>query len=74
MTYPLLATVNKTHERCQAEGIPITKQMIKDLVKRNQLKTVRSACGLILISWPSFKDYLADNPEIPERYMLQEIR
>lgn len=55
-----MATIAKTHERCEAEGIGISKNLIRQLVLTRTIPVVRVGKNTHLINWDQLIQFLED--------------
>ena len=54
----LMNTINGTFKRCEREGIGISKNLLRSLVKSNIIPYVRVGNNQVLINFEVLKDYL----------------
>lgn len=56
--FTMMATIPKTAERCQAEGLGITARQLRNWCRDGRLKHIQEG-RIALIYWPNLLDFLA---------------
>ena len=76
--WPVMATIAGTHARSEAEGLGLSKNLIRNLILSGTVKSVKVGKNTRLINWYCLMDFLygktaANETEIPEKNVIRKI-